>query len=1038
MYALKTLVVIFFCLFGNSLPALSQSYQTPDNQERFKFQWPEGKEMALSLTFDDARLSQADKGIPLLNQYGVKATFYISPDNLKKRLKAWSSAIEDGHEIGNHSVVHPCSGNFEWSREHALEDYTLQEMRTELDSANEFIKKTLGVRPVSFAYPCGQTFVGRGRNTESYVPVVSALFESGRDWFNEGANNPVYCDMARLNAMELDGKSFEEIKQLIEAARNKGQWLILAGHEMDEGGSQTSLLSTIEKICKYTSEPSNGVWIEPVHQVASYIKEKRGEPTFTEMPVYKNPGYSDEKRVEDLLSRMTLEEKLGQMNMPCVYLSELGNDKQAKLEACRKLTRGEFVDSLGPIGGFFTLANNLLHEGTRQQAEYFNGLQKIALEDTRLGIPLLQTEEGTHGLMCSGGTIFPEGPTLGSTWNMDLVDKIYSIAAREARAVGIHQLFTLVIEPNRDPRLGRNEEGYSEDPYLCSRIAETIVGAVQGDDVSANDKTVAGFCHYPGQSAPVSGLERGAMEISERKLREVFLPPWRSSIKEGGALGVMATYPAIDGVPTHASKFLLNDILREELDFNGLVLSEGGGLTTPVYMNVAANQKEAGELAVKAGVDVGISFEKGYMQPMMENVREGKVSEDLINRAVRRILKQKFRLGLFEDPYVDPDRAEQVTHTEKSQKVALQTAREGIVLLKNEQNLLPLKKDYKKIAVIGPNADNRRNQLGDYTAEIILQDIVTVLDGIKATVDPSTSVEYVRGCNVIGKDYNKIDRARKAASEADAAVVVLGENAWDAPRGPSTNGEGYDVASLDFTGLQQELLKAVHETGTPTILVLINGRPLSTRWAADNIPAIVEAWLPGEKGGQAVADILFGDCNPSGKLPVTVPRHSGQLPVYYNHMPSKTHWIENGWGKAYADMPASPLWEFGYGLSYTRFEYSNLRISPKTTGTYGKIRIRVDVKNVGDREGKEVVQLYVQDEKASLVRPVKELQGFRKVSLRPGEKKTLAFTLKHTNLAFYNDSMNLVVEPGSFRVMIGSSSDDIRKQESFTITHIMN
>jgi beta-glucosidase len=989
--------------------------------------------MAVSLTFDDARVSQVDKGIPLLDRYGVKATFFISPEALLSRMDGWKKALQNGHEIGNHTLVHPCSGNFEWSRHKALEDYTLEKMTTELDSASKFIEKYLGIHPVSFAYTCGQTYVGRGKNTQSYTPVVAALFESGRGWMDEGSNDPVFCDMANLKALELDGKTFEQAKELIESAKSKGHWLILAGHEMDEGGFQTSLLPTIEAICMLASDPANGIWIDNMHNIASYIREQRGEPPFTVLPVYKNPLYSSEKRVEDLLSRMTLEEKIGQMNMPCVYVSELGNGIPDKLEGCKKMTEGKFKEGLAPIGGFFTLANTILHEGTHQQAEYFNGLQKIATEQTRLGIPLLQTEEGTHGLMCPGGTIFPEGLTIGSTWNMNIVNKIYSIAAMEARAVGIHQLFTLVIEPNRDPRLGRNEEGYSEDPYLCSRIAETIVDAIQGDDVSAKNKTVAGFCHYPGQSQPVSGLERGAMEISERVLREVFLPPWQAGIRKGGALGVMATYPAIDRIPAHASEFLLTEVLRQELGFDGLVLSEGGGISTLVYTNLASDQKEAGELALKAGVDVGISYEDGYLMPMIENVREGKVSMDLVDRAVRRILKQKIRLGLFEDPYVDPEYAVKITHTPESQEVALQVAREGIVLLKNEKNILPLRKDIQRIALIGPNADNQINQLGDYTARVILQDIITVLDGMKAVVSPNSTVNYIKGCDIIDTRNNEISKAVKVAKASDIAVVVLGESAWGTPDGQITNGEGYDVASLDLTGLQEDLLRAVYNTGTPVILVLINGRPLSIPWAAENIPAIIEAWLPGEKGGKAVAEIIFGDCNPSGRLPVTIPRHVGQLPVYYNHTPDKDYWIEDGWGKAYADMPATPLWEFGFGMSYTTFEYSNLKIDPKETGPFGEIRISVDVKNTGNRDGAEVVQLYIRDVKSTVLVPFKELQGFEKIFLKPGETKTVAFILKHENLAIYDRNMECVVEPGEFEVLIGSSSQDIRAKGEFNI-----
>jgi len=1024
--SLVTILFVAFCGLDR-LPAQSSKND---------FQWPEGKKMAISLSFDDARLSQADKGIPLLDKYGVKATFYVMPGRVMERLDSWKKAVLNGHEMGNHSLIHPCPGNFQWARDRALDDYTLESFSMELDSAGKLLKELLGVQPVSFAYFCGQTFLGSGKNAKSYVPLIAAKFEIGRDWLSEAPNDPAYCNLAQLTGMELDGKSFEQIKTLIDGAKSKGLWLVLAGHEINEGGDQTTYLSTLESLCQYALDPANEIWIDNIHSIASYVREKRGEKPFTEALMYQNPIYRVKQRIDDLLSRMTLEEKVGQMNMPCLYLSEFGREVPVKMESCRTFAEGKFLEGLGPGGGFFTLANNVLHEGARQQAEFFNELQKIALDKTRLGIPLLQTEEGTHGLMCSGATIFPEGLAIGSTWNMDLVNKIYSIAAMEARAVGIHQLFTLVIEPNRDPRLGRNEEGFSEDPYLCSRIAETIVGAIQGSDISAKDKAVAGLCHYPGQSEPVSGMEKGAMEISERKLREVFLPPWVAGIKKAGALGVMATYPAIDAVPTHSSKFLLTDVLREELNFKGLVLSEGGGINTLIYMNLASDQKEAGQLALKAGLDVDVSYEDGYLLPMIESVKEGKVSMELIDRSVRRILEQKFRLGLFENPFVDPDYAEKVMHTKESQGVALEAARQGIVLLKNEKNILPLKKDLKKIAVIGPNADHEMNQLGDYTASVVLQEIVTVLDGIKAKVGRNTLVEYVQGCDVLGNKVNEIAKARKVAKNADIAVVVLGENEWGAPDGMGTVGEAFDVASLDLTGLQEDLLKAVYETGTPVILVLVNGRPLSIRWAAENIPAIVEAWIPGELGGHAVADIIFGDYNPSGKLAVTVPRHSGQLPAYYNYSTAKQHWIEGtikGWGSAYADMPASPLWEFGFGLSYTKFEYSNLRISPKETGDHGQVKISLDVRNTGGRKGDEVVQLYIRDLKASVMVPVKELKGFQKISLEPGESKLVEFILKYEDLALFDKCMNFVVEPGTFEVMVGSSSEDIKLKGEFNV-----
>jgi beta-glucosidase len=744
---------------------------------------------------------------------------------------------------------------------------------------------------------------------------------------------------------------------------------------------------------------------------------------YAQKPVYLDPDQPVEKRVDDLLSRMTLEEKLGQLNMP--YHRMMAKDLSARIDAVRKFAEGKFVPNIGPAGGFW--APTLMFEGgPRPQAEFLNELQKIAFEKNRLKIPLLFMEEGTHGVLTPGATVFPEGLAIGSTWNPELVRQIYSVAGREGRTRGVHFLGTLVIEPNRDPRLGRNEEGYSEDPYLCSRIAESIVMGMQGDDLTSHEKAIALLCHFPGQGEPVSGLERGAMEISERKLREVFLPSWEAGIKKSGALGIMATYPSIDGLPAHASEKLLTKVLRDELDFNGLVFCEGGGIGILVYEQIVSTMKEAGELCLKAGVDVSIWHEDGYMNAMRENVQEGKVAIETVDRSVRRILRIKFLLGLFENPYVDVERAVREANTKESRELARQTSREGIVLLKNENNLLPLSKNIKSIAVIGPNAVAGRRQLGDYIADTILQNIVSVLDGVKNKVSSQTKVTYVKGCEIIGNELNEINKAKTAAKKADIAIVVVGED------GERTNGEPNDVASLDLTGLQEELLEAVHSTGTPTIAVLINGRTLSIRWAAENIPAIVEGWMCGEEGGNAIADVLFGDYNPGGKLPVTVARHSGQLPVYYNHMPSKEYWLTTV-KRNYVDMSSLPLYPFGFGLSYTTFEYSNLQITPKETGTAGEIFVSADVKNTGKHEGSEVVQLYFDDVISSMSTPAKELAGFEKVSLAPGEKKTVKFKLTPGQLAFLDKNLDWVVEPGIFKVMVGSSSADIRLNGEFEI-----
>ncbi|MBN1290518.1 MAG: glycoside hydrolase family 3 C-terminal domain-containing protein [Candidatus Latescibacteria bacterium] len=757
-----------------------------------------------------------------------------------------------------------------------------------------------------------------------------------------------------------------------------------------------------------------------------------------EKPVYLDPCRPIEERVDDLLSRMTLEEKVGQMNIPCTYKSRFGwglhsedasmhrrltiEERTRQMEGCKKFAEGTWAEEMGPGGGFFTLSDRLIYEGTRKQAEFLNELQEIATQKSRLKIPVLQIEEGTHGLMCSGGTIFPEGLALGSTWNMDLIHDVYATAAREGRSIGVHGLCTLVVEPNRDPRMGRNEEGYSECPFLCSRIAESIVRGAQGYDVSAEDKLVSFLCHYPGQSEPVSGFERGAMHISDRMLREVFLPPWEAGITKCGALGVMATYPAIDGVVVHSSERILNEILRGELNFEGVVLSEGRGISTIIDEHVAETQKEAGQIAVKAGVDVGISLEDAYLVDLIESVREGTVPMAVIDRSVRRILKLKFELGLFEDPFVDPDRAVKIVHSQKHQDLALQAAREGIVLLKNENNLLPLDKPIKSIAVIGPDADSELDQLGDYSPYNIITDIVTPLKGIRQKVSASTRVEYVKGCNILGTELNEIAKAQQAAKKADIAIVVVGESI-------ETDGEGRDVGDLDLTGLQEELVRAVYDTGTPTVVVLINGRPLSVRWIAENIPAVVEAWNCGEKGGNAIADVLFGDYNPSGRLPVTVPRHVGQLPVYYNYTPTKAGKVKSG----YKNMSGEPLYEFGYGLSYTTFEYSNLTINPKQIGIGGEVHVSLDVKNTGKREGQEVVQLYINDVISSVTTPVKELRGFKKVTLKPGETKTVDFTLMPEHLSLLDRHLERIVEPGTFEVMVGHSSQDIRLKGSFKV-----
>ena len=753
-------------------------------------------------------------------------------------------------------------------------------------------------------------------------------------------------------------------------------------------------------------------------------------------PLYLDPKQSIDARVDDLMRRMTLKEKIGQLNLPCGYVTALGTTPLEKMESARKFAAGTLTSEIGPGAGFFTLADTLHMNDIPRQVQYFNELQTIATTRTRLKIPLLEDEEGTHGAMFAGATVFPEGLAVGSTFDMPLVHDLYAAAAQEARSTGIHVLSTLVLETDRDPRMGRNMEGYTEDPYLDSRIAENIVHGAQGTSLDAPDSVVALMTDFPTQSEPASGMERGAVEFSERYIRENFLPPWIAAFK-AGALGVMAGYPEIEGVPEHASEKWNTQILRNELGFKGIVESEGDGFSTLLYEHIVSTQKQAGALALRAGVDMDITYEPAYMGPLVENVQEGIVPESLVDRAVRRVLELKFRLGLFEHPFVDVSQAERVIHSSEHQELALRVAREGIVLLKNEKQILPLIKDIKSIAVIGPNADDRWNQLGDYSPQVVPQNVVTVLEGIRKKVSPATRVDYVKGCEVIGGQAD-FSAAVAAARKAGVAIVVVGEHPDTAGKGtiPPTDGEAYDVASLDLTGHQEELVRAIQATGTPVILVLINGRPLSIPWEAEHVPAIVEAWEPGERGGEAVADVLFGDYNPSGRLAVTVPRSSGQLPAYYNYKPGKEYWMAKAWSEdgGYADMPATPLYPFGYGLSYTTFKYGNLSVSSARISATGSTDVSVDVTNAGTRAGVETVQLYLHERFTPVAIPIKNLRGFSRVQLDAGETKKVTMQLTPEELQLLDSNMHWKVVPGVFDVMVGRSSADILEIGQIEVT----
>jgi len=537
------------------------------------------------------------------------------------------------------------------------------------------------------------------------------------------------------------------------------------------------------------------------------------------------------------------------------------------------------------------------------------------------------------------------------------------------------------------------------------------------------------------------GMNCAPVHLGARELREVFLAPFEAAIQQAHLASIMNAYHELDGVPCGGSRELLTEILRNQLGFDGIVVSDYFAVRQLFdFHRVARDQGAAAAMALEAGIDVELPNIECYGQPLLEAVQSGTVSESLVDQAVSRVLRVKFLLGLFENPYVDVEQVAGVFDTSEQRTLAREIARQSIVLLKNEGGLLPLKKDVPSVAVIGPNADSVRNLLGDYVypahVELMMGanpelyvPMVSVLAGIRRAVSPQTQVAYAQGCDVTDESKTGFVEAVEIARRATVALVVVGDKSGLTPN--CTSGEARDRAGLGLPGVQEELVRAIHATGTPVIVVLINGRPLSIPWIVEHVPAIVEAWLPGEEGGAAVADVLFGDANPGGKLPVTFPRAVGQVPIYYGHRPSGGR---SSWYGDYVELSASPLFPFGHGLSYTRFEFENLRIQPRQAAAEGKVEINVDVQNAGERSGDEVVQLYVHDLSSNVTRPVKELKGFQRVTLAAGEKRTITFTLAVSQLGFCDRDERLVVEPGTIEVMVGSSSDDVRLAGEFEIT----
>ena len=754
-----------------------------------------------------------------------------------------------------------------------------------------------------------------------------------------------------------------------------------------------------------------------------------------------------DRNVKDLLSRMTLEEKIAQLgSLFAVPLKE--NGKFSAKKAAPLLKNGIGHISAPALDANFT---------SRNIAEFTNTIQKYLVEKTRLGIPAIMHEECLSGFRAAHATIFPQNIGMASTWEPELMQKVTSVIRRQMKATGLHQGLAPMIDITRDPRWGRCEESFGEDPYLAGKFAVAYVRGLQGNDIKKG--IAATLKHFAGHGLPEAGLNCAPVHLGSRYFREVFLYPFEKAVREAGALSVMNAYHEIDGVPCAVSKELLTDILRKEWGFDGVVVSDYFAIDQIMtYHHVAETQKDAAAMALAAGLDIELPFTNCYGDPLLKAVNNGNVPMELIDLSVSRVLEFKFRLGIFDNPYVDEKAAENVFDLPAERALAREAARKSIILLKNEANLLPLKKDIKTIAVIGPCADSQRNLLGDYTfashdafevqkdsetgreafnwknkgfeeKKVTSQKVVSILEGIKAAVGKNTRVIYAKGCDIKGGDKNSFPEAVKAARAADVAVVAVGDKSGLMP--DNTSGEMRDRETLCLPGVQEELVKAIYETGTPVVLILVNGRPYTMKWLAENVPAIVNAWEPGEEGGSAIGDVLFGDYNPGGKLPDTFPLYEGQLPIYYAHKPSgrkKDVWTD------YVEGSAKPLYEFGYGLSYTTFKFSNLQIANKKITAKGTLKVSCDVKNTGKHEGDEVVQLYINDVVASLARPVKELKAFSRITLKPGEIKTVSFSVPADDLAFYNIDMERKVEPGIFKLMIGNSSDNILLESEFEVT----
>jgi len=713
---------------------------------------------------------------------------------------------------------------------------------------------------------------------------------------------------------------------------------------------------------------------------------------------------TQDRQIRLLLQRMTLEEKIGQLTQYS-YGMDLTGPAGEPIKPEEEIRKGRIGSLLNATGA----------EKTRE-------LQTIAVEESRLGIPLLFGLDVIHGYR----TIFPIPLGEAASWDLSAIEQSARIAAIEASAAGVNWTFAPMVDIARDPRWGRIMEGAGEDPYLGAEVARARVRGFQGNDLGRSDTILACAKHFAAYGAAQAGRDYSTVDISRRTLHEIYLPPFKAAA-EAGAGTFMNAFNELNGIPCTGNRYLVREVLKKRWGFDGFVVSDWDSIKEMIVHGFAEDGRHAAELAMHAGCDMDM-MSAAYIAHMADLVRQGKVPPAQIDEAVTRILSVKKRVGLFKDPYqyCSPERERELLLNDKHQAIARDVARKSIVLLKNENGTLPLDRDLKRIALIGPLADNQTDPLGSWSAKGEDKDIITLRRGIMDAVSSNTEVLFARGCDIDGEGTQDMAEAVRVACKADVIIAALGES-------KNMSGEAHCRGDIGLPGRQLELLQKLQATGKPVVLVLMNGRPLTLVWPSQNIPAILETWLLGTQTGPAIADVLFGKVNPSGKLPVTFPYALGQVPIFYNHKMTGRPGVKGqAYRSTYADIPVEPLYPFGFGLSYTQFSYSPIRLN-RAKVAYDEIaNVSTTVTNTGSRQGAEVVQLYIRDLKASVTRPVKELKGFSKIDLKPGESRKVTFALTAEDLAFYNQTMTKVTEPGKFEVFVGGNSRDVLKAE-FTL-----